>query len=89
MTETETKVLGRIISASFGFGGYQDTRLGLTVRVGNRSSDWGDFLSPERAGEILEKARIKATDKLVGTPVEITVDGGSVLKSWRVLEEVL
>lgn len=85
---TESKILGRIISASFGFGGYQDTQLGLTVRVGTRGSDWGDFLSPERAGEILQKARIKDTSKLVGVPVELTLHGNT-LNSWRVLEEVL
>jgi hypothetical protein len=41
-----------------------------------------------RLAELLAKAKVKSVDKLVGIPVEITFDG-QVLKSWRVLTEVL
>jgi len=38
--------------------------------------------------EILLKAKRDDVSRLVGVPVEVTFDGGS-LKSWRVLEEAI
>ncbi len=38
--------------------------------------------------EVMQKAKVHDVTKLKGIPVEITFDG-NMLKSWRVLEEVL
>lgn len=50
---TETKVLGRIERASFGYGGYQDTMFGLTVILASNGSVlrdfWGIFPPPPDA----------------------------------------
>lgn len=46
MATTTSKKIGKILSISFGFGGYQDAMLGLSVDLGsdngsNGSSGWG------------------------------------------------
>lgn len=38
--------------------------------------------------ELLAQAKVNSIDKLMGKPVEATFDG-NVLKSWRILTEVL
>lgn len=38
--------------------------------------------------DLLESAKVTSVDKLVGKPIEAEFDG-MVLKSWRILEEVL
>lgn len=40
-------------------------------------------------GEILTAANKKTVDELVGVPVEVTFEDGLIMKSWRVLEEVI
>lgn len=35
--------LGRIIKATFGFGGYQDAMIGLSITLGGQSWGCGDF----------------------------------------------
>jgi hypothetical protein len=42
----------------------------------------------EKLRDTLTAAKCKHVGKLVGTPVEVICEGG-LLKSWRVLEEVL
>lgn len=39
----ERKELGRIVSATFGFGGYQDAMFGLAVKLGGESWGVNDF----------------------------------------------
>jgi len=41
-----------------------------------------------RIGKLLKEAKCDSFDDLVGTPVEVEFDG-NLLKSWRVLGEVL
>lgn len=38
--------------------------------------------------KVLNEAKVDSVDRLIGIPVEITLDGNT-LKSWRVLTEVL
>lgn len=39
--------------------------------------------------DLLTKAKVDDVYKLVGIPVEVTFGGTGMLKSWRILEEVL
>jgi len=39
-------------------------------------------------GDLLTKAKVRSVSELVGKPVEVTFEG-NLLKSWRILEEVL
>lgn len=52
----------------------------------DRSRDYNAIV--RYVSDILEKAKVDRVDKLEGIPVEVTFDNG-MLKSWRVLEEVL
>lgn len=40
-------------------------------------------------GEILKLTGKKTVEELVGVPVEVTFEDNMVMKSWRVLEEVI
>ena len=103
--------LGRITRATFGFGGYDNAMIGLSLSF--QGEAWGvkDFKGTwanwtERRKWTLDEQRgvfadavellrdtlhaAKKTDiaELVGTPVEVTFEG-NVIKSWRVLTEVV
>lgn len=104
--------LGRIQHAKFGFGGYQDAMMGLSITIGGKSwscsdfkgawgierSDYAKWSEDDRLrslGEacmflkgLLEKSHMQDVSQLVGLPIEATFDG-TLLKSWRLLEEVL
>jgi hypothetical protein len=108
------KMLGKITSATFGVGGYQDAMIGLTITIGGRG--WGtstfkgswslsievgphakwtevdrdkQFSETVRfIDETLRKAKVSNVSQLVGIPIEAEFDD-RVLKSWRVLEDVL
>jgi hypothetical protein len=108
------KRIGKIQSATFGEGGYQDAMVGLSVTLGSDKDCWGvgDFRGPwaikrsenakwteqdriQQAGEmvmwvndILKAAKKRHVAELVGVPVEVEFDG-MVMKSWRVLTEVI
>lgn len=109
LTRTE---LGQIQKVAFGWGGYQDAMIGLSLTLGGKSWGVGDFKGAwgidrsdyckwteegrlRQLGEacmflrdLLQKAKKQTVDELVGIPIEATFDG-NILKSWRVLEEVL
>lgn len=53
---TETKALGRIVSAMFGWGGYQDTMIGLTVVLDCKSFRLSDFQGVSPDGDIRDFA---------------------------------
>jgi len=104
--------LGKIKKAAFGWGGYNESMIGLTVTLGGESWGVGDFWGAwgvqhtefckwtederrqqlgdtcMRLSELLNKAKVDSVEKLVGTSIEATFDG-NLLKSWRVLGEVL
>lgn len=104
--------LGRIQRASFGWGGYQEAMIGLSLTLGGKSWGVGDFKGTwgiERSehakwseedrvrqlGEAviflrdtLKAAGKQSVDQLIGVPIEAVFEG-NMLKSWRVLEEVL
>jgi hypothetical protein len=106
------KELGKVKSASYGFGGYQECQFGLSVSLGAASwgvSDfwgfWSDDPGPgakwtkedqhrfhgetvDRIHKLLSSAKAKDVASLVGKPVEVEFDG-MMLKSWRVLTEVI
>jgi len=52
----------------------------------DRRKEWADLA--EYLVDILAKAKKLEVKDLAGTPVEVTIDG-NMLKSWRVLTEVL
>lgn len=104
--------LGKIKKAAFGWGGYDEAMVGLTVTLGGElwgvSDFWGAWGVEHtefckwteverrqqlgdvcmRLSELLTKAKVDSVEKLAGIPVEVIFDG-NLLKSWRVLEEVL
>lgn len=109
----ERKELGKIKTATFGLGGYQDCQIGFWLTLGGDS--WG--VSAGKSGawalerdkyckwteedrraaladsawelaQTLKQAKVNSVQELVGTPIEATFDG-NMLKSWRVLTEVL
>jgi len=104
--------LGKIQTASYGFGGYQDAQFGLSVTLGGEgwgvSDFWGTWAAPpakyakwtrheqleihaktaERIRDLCEKAKVRTVDELKNVPVQAAFDG-NLLRSWRVLEEVL
>lgn len=108
----EEKWLGKIIKAEFGFGGYDDAMIGLTLQFQGQVYTTQDFkgvwstdrsqhakwTEEDRVQQVFEavwllkdtlaKAKRKHVGQLVGVPVEVT-SGGNMIKSWRVLEEVL
>lgn len=110
----ETK-LGKIRSAEFGLGGYQESCIGLTVNIDMQGSgvcdnystwdsriiecsDHCKWTEEDRSKEndeivryvsgLLDDAKVSNVSDLVGKPVEVTLDG-MILKSWRILKEVL
>ena len=109
---SERQWLGKITKAEFGFGGYDDAMIGLSLTFegsgyGTSSfkgtwsierSERAMWTEEDRVQEIFEavwllkdtlsKAKKKHVGQLVGVPVEVTCEG-NMLKSWRVLEEVL
>lgn len=109
----EFKEIGAIQAASFGWGGYGESQVGLcvTLKFGGGSvvssfdGEWGIKHTENcrwteeqrlkglgetvmRLAKILRDAKKKHVDELVGVPVEVTLDG-NMLKSWRVLTEVV
>lgn len=112
ITPTIRTELGRITKATFGFGGYQEAMIGLSLTFGGKGWGCGHFdgawgiersegtkWSEEdrvlllgeaclRLRDILAKTHKQDVAELVGVPVECSFDG-TLLKSWRVLEEVL
>lgn len=112
MTRPTRTELGSIKTASFGFGGYQDAQLGLSITLGGKSWGCGDFKGAwgidrseyckwteedrlRSLGEacmflrdLLRTAKVSSVADLVGIPIEATFDG-TLLQSWRILEEVL
>lgn len=85
------KELGKIKKAEYGFGGYQDTMMGLTLQLGGESWGVGDFIRAEetpRLKKLLIDTKSQSVAQLVNKPIEITFDG-NVMKEWRVLTEVL
>jgi hypothetical protein len=105
--------LGKIKSATFGIGGYQDSMIGLTINITGNADAWSvqDFRGTWRPDlsskdcrwdnpskdlaeawrfviETLIKSKKNDVSQLAGTPVEVCFDG-NMLKSWRILEEVL
>lgn len=108
------KRIGKIKSASFGEGGYQDACIGISFDLGSDKDSWGvgDFWGAwsiersdyckwteasritelgemcMRVSKLLADAKKRSVHELVGTPVEVTFDG-NLLKSWRVLTEVI
>lgn len=104
--------LGRITEATFGFGGYQEAMIGLSLTFGGKSwgcghfegawgidrseyAKWSEEDRLRQLGEacmklrdILRKSGKQHVGQLIGVPVECSFDG-TLLKSWRVLEEVL
>ena len=47
---------------------------------------WADMC--QRVLKLMQQAKAKTTNDMVGVPVEVTFDGNK-LDSWRILEEVL
>lgn len=109
VTRTE---LGYIKQASFGYGGYQDAMIGLSITLGGKSwgvshfkgawgidrsehAKWTENERHYQLGEacmflrdLLQKAGKTSVSQLVGVPIEATFEG-TLLRSWRVLDEVL
>lgn len=98
-------MLGKIREVSLGFGGYQDCQFGLTITFDfSDGSSCATFIfggykneinSPDSMAylsidicKLLEKAKVNDLNGLKGKPVEATFSN-MVLKSWRILEEVL
>lgn len=93
------KMLGKILSVGYGFGGYQEAMFGLSVSLGN--DGWGvcDFIGDwvkndthlehvRRISEILEQAKVRTVDQLKDIPVEVTFHHNTLVE-WRILTEVL
>lgn len=89
------KEFGKIRDIKLGFGGYQDAMLGVTFKL--ESKEWGtiDFWPWSGSMEFYVKIRDLLRDaekqdlkQLEGVPIEVTFENG-VLKSWRILKEVL
>jgi hypothetical protein len=55
-----------------------------TVR--DQTKTWGEMV--RRIGQLLIDANVSDISKLVGKPVEVTFENGT-LKSWRILTEVI
>ena len=104
MRETEKKI-GKIISARFGLGGYDDAMIGISFSLGNDSwgvqdfwGQWADnsehIICNKAAAmsltALFKDAKKGTLDELAGIPVEVTFDGpGGKLLTWRVLTEVI
>ena len=68
-----------------GFWGHEPLK-GAKWDGGDRAGYWNDMLLELR--DILEDANAYTVDQLVGKPVEIVYED-RMLKSWRILKEVL
>ena len=99
------KKLGRIADVKVGFCGYQDSMIGIAFRfegkdwsvadswcgqadgLGARDPEFlaGVFL---RIATLLREAKVKDVAELHNIPVEVTFDG-TIIRCWRVLDEVL
>jgi hypothetical protein len=111
----QEKYLGKISSAEFGLGGYQDATIGLhlgfefngsyvswcdtawspTLIPCNENTKWSEDDRSGRMAEIvnrldkvLNESNVKSVKNLVGIPVEVIIDDGSLVE-WRILTEVL
>lgn len=89
---SETTELGKISSVKLGFGGYQDVQFGLSLTFEMPGSGVQTFITGEntllKIEFLLKSAKIDDLQKLKNIPVQITFEN-SVLKSWRILTEVL
>ena len=96
------KRLGKIKSAVFGMGGYQDAMLGVTFVLGGEDWGCGDFWGAFykdvntnfgklglRLWELLRAAKKESIADLADVPIELEFDDGERLISWRVLTEVV
>lgn len=109
------KYLGKIISAEFGIGGYNEAELGLhlTFQFGAggtstsksywdcnyvKHSEYCKWSEEDRSrgyddimrflSDTLRDAKCKTVSELLNKPIEVELDG-NLLKSWRILTEVL
>ena len=89
--ETE---LGKIDNIKFGLGGRDDSDMGLSVTLTGKGWGVSDFkysTSPDfytHLKILLTKAKVLHIDQLKNIPVEATFEN-KLLRSWRILEEVL
>lgn len=88
------KKLGKIESADFGFGGYQDAILGFSLSFSGKNWSVNTFLG---IGHIdtkndmemaLNESGKKNLRGLIGVPVEVTF-WENTIESWRILTEVI
>lgn len=90
-----------MIGIHFDLGGYgwgvmtNKSALDCSIVKHNENCKWSEKDRSKQYDEImryvsdlLNKAKVKTIDKLTGIPIEATFEEG-VLKSWRILEEVL
>lgn len=82
--------LAKLRKVTFGPGGYQNADIGVTLDIGGNGWGVGDFIpvGDPRLKELFESTKKTSVAALEGTPVEVTFDG-MMMKSWRVLTEVL
>jgi hypothetical protein len=52
----------------------------------DRSKSYADIVG--YVSDLLNQAKVRSVDKLAGIPIEATFDG-NLLKSWRILTEVI
>lgn len=91
------KQLGKIQQIKFGRGGYQDAKASWYPNMIKHSEHckWTEegrnlqFVDIVKyISDLLAAAKKTSVNKLVGVPIEAEFEAG-VLKSWRILEEVL
>lgn len=96
-------LLGKIISAEVGMGGYQGEMFGVTFDLklsdGSQVSDFlGHFIGVDRLMPVEWPAKLQAllsysgkrlVRDLPGLPIEAVFDDNFCLESWRLLTEVL
>lgn len=58
------KELGRITAATFGFGGYDDAMIGLSISIGGKSWGSGDFKGEWAHKEVPQGAKWTAESRL-------------------------
>jgi len=80
------KAWGVCASVSGGWSTILERSSGTKWTEGDRSKQYDKMC--REIQEILKKAKVNSVDQLKGKPVEVTFDG-NLLKSWRVLDEVL
>ncbi len=90
------KHIGKISKVQFGYGGYQDVQLGLSLHFSfgeNKGVGTGFFIWPKKAGDsaveffqkiekLLRDSKQDTIENLVDMPVELEFDG-IILKDWR------